>query len=59
MKKDRRDVDTSSSLSMMLLVFNCNEDIVDGCGFGVGFEKALHNDIGDNTKQKAMRSRAW
>jgi len=30
MKKDRRDVDTSS-LSIMLLVFNCNEDTDDDC----------------------------
>jgi len=30
MKKDRRDVDTSS-LSMMLFVFNCNEDTDDDC----------------------------
>lgn len=33
MKKDRRDVDTSTSLSMMLFVFDCNEDIVDSCRF--------------------------
>ena len=31
MKKDRRDVDDTSSLSMMLLVFNCNEDTDDDC----------------------------
>jgi len=35
MKKDRRDVDTSSSfLSIILLVFNCNADTVeDVCRF--------------------------